>query len=114
MVEAAQTMFDNGMIEIWDQNCKMLIDQLGNFVEFKNEYTNRSKFKWASWHDDFVDCLLMCLWTFWEHLGLSHNKFTIDTVAEYKMNNQEEMDPLHLRSAPPQPRYEALDNAFWY
>lgn len=45
MVEAAQTMFDNGMIEIWDQNCKMLIDQLGNFVEFKNEYTNRSKFK---------------------------------------------------------------------
>lgn len=56
----------------------------------------------------------MCLWTFWEHLGLSHNKFTIDTVAEYKMNNQEEMDPLHLRSAPPQPRYEALDNAFWY
>lgn len=114
MVEAAQTMFDNGMIEIWDQNCKMLIDQLGNFVEFKNEYTNRSKFKWASWHDDFVDCLLMCLWTFWEHLGLSHNKFTIDTVAEYKMNNQEKMDPLHLRSAPPQPRYEALDNAFWY
>ena len=114
MVEAAQTMFDNGMIEIWDQNCKMLIDQLGNFVEFKNEYTNRSKFKWASGHDDFVDCLLMCLWTFWEHLGLSHNKFQIDTVAEYKMNNQEEMDPLHLRSAPPQPRYEALDNAFWY
>ena len=115
MVEAAQTMFDNGMIEIWDQNCKMLIDQLGNFVEFKNEYTNRSKFKWASWHDDFVDCLLMCLWTFWEHLGLSHNKFTIDTVAEYKMNNQEEMDPLHLRSNDyNKPRYEALDNAFWY
>ena len=45
MVEAAQTMFDNGMIEIRDHDCKMLIEQLGNFIEFKNEYTNRSKFK---------------------------------------------------------------------
>jgi len=45
MVEAAQTMFDNGMIEIWDNDCKQLIEQLSNFVEFKNEYTNTSKFK---------------------------------------------------------------------
>lgn len=115
MVEAAQTMFDNGMVEIWDQNCKMLIDQLGNFIEFKNEYTNRSKFKWATGHDDFVDCLLMCLWTFWEHLGLSHNKFQVDEVAEYKMARDEDKDPLGLlKDATPQPRYESVGNAFWY
>jgi hypothetical protein len=45
MVEAAQTMFDNGMVEIRDNDCKQLIEQLGNFVEFKNEYTNRSKYQ---------------------------------------------------------------------
>ena len=33
MVEAAQTMFDNGMVEIWDSDCKQLIEQLGNFVD---------------------------------------------------------------------------------
>ena len=115
MVEAAQTMFDNGMIEIRDHDCKMLIEQLGNFIEFKNEYTNRSKFKWVTGHDDFVDCLLMCLWTFWEHLGLSHNKFQVDEVAEYKMARDEDKDPLGLlKDATPQPRYESVGNAFWY
>lgn len=45
MVEAAQMLFDNGMVEIWDSDCKQLIEQLSNFVEFKNEYTQKSKFK---------------------------------------------------------------------
>jgi len=117
MVEAAQTMFDNGMIEIWDNDCKQLIEQLSNFVEFKNEYTNTSKFKWAKWHDDFVDCLLMCLWTFWSHLGLSHNKFQVDSFTEYAMKQQEENDPLHLLDDPnnkPKMKYETVSNAFWY
>lgn len=115
MVEAAQTMFDNWMVEIWDNDCKQLIEQLGNFVEFKNEYTNKSKYKWATWHDDFVDCLLMCLWTFWTHLGLSHNKFEVDNFTEYAMQQQESKDPRWLlQDTRPQPRYEVVDNAFWY
>ena len=117
MVEAAQTMFDNGLVEIRDQDCKQLIEQLSNFVEFKNEYTNTSKFKWARGHDDFVDCLLMCLWTFRSHLGLSHNKFQVDSFTEYAMQQQEDNDPHHLLSDPdnqPKMRYETVSNAFWY
>ena len=45
MVEAAQMLFDNGMVEIWSGECKILIEQLDNFVEFKNEYTQKSKFQ---------------------------------------------------------------------
>ena len=117
MVEAAQTMFDNWIVEIWDSDCKQLIEQLSNFVEFKNEYTNRSKFKWATGHDDFVDCLLMCLWTFWSHLGLSHNKFEVDSFTEYAMQQQEDNDPRHLLNDPnekPKMRYETVSNAFRY
>jgi hypothetical protein len=115
MVEAAQMLFDNNMVEIWDWQCKNLLEQLDHFIEFKNEYTQKSKYKWEkSEHDDFVDCMLYCLWTFWAHLWLSHNKFKVDEAVEYQMNNQEDMDPLHLRAPAPQPRYEGLDNAFWY
>lgn len=117
MVEAAQTMFDNGLVEIRDNDCKQLIEQLSNFVEFKNEYTQRSKFKWATWHDDFVDCLLMCLWTFWSHLWLSHNRFQVDSFTEYTMQQQEDNDPLHLLDNPenkPQMRFDSMSNAFWY
>ena len=115
MVEAAQTLFDNGMVEIWDHDCKQLIEQLSNFVEFKNEYTQKSKFKWSRWHDDFVDCLLYCLWTFWDHLGLSHNKFQVDSFTEYAMKQQEENDPLHLLDdATPKMKYETVSNAFRY
>lgn len=115
MVEAAQMLFDNGMVEIWDNDCKMLIEQLSNFVEFKNEYTQRSKFKWATGHDDFVDTLLYCLWTFWEHLGLSHNKFEVDSFTEMTMMQEEDEDPRWLlRDATPKPHYEVVSNAFWY
>lgn len=116
MVEAAQTMFDNGLVEIRDNDCKQLIEQLSNFVEFKNDYTNRSKYQWATWHDDFVSCLLMCLWTFWYHLGLSHNKFEVDSFTEYAMQQQEDKDPHHLLSDPNEPkmRYESVSNAFRY
>ena len=117
MVEAAQTMFDNWLVEIWDSDCKQLIEQLSNFVEFKNEYTQKSKFKWITWHDDFVDCLLMCLWTFWSHLGLSHNKFQVDSFTEYAMQQEEDNDPHHLLDDPnnkPKMQYEAVNNAFWY
>ena len=116
MVEAAQTMFDNGLVEIRDQDCKQLIEQLSNFLEFKNQYTNASKYQGAKWHDDFVDCLLMCLWTFWSHLGLSHNKFEVDSFTEYAMKQQEENDPMHLLSDANEPkmRYENVSNSFWY
>lgn len=115
MVEAAQTMFDNWMVEIRDNDCKQLIEQLSNFVEFKNEYTNRSKYQWAVWHDDFVSCLLMCLWTFWSHLGLSHNKFQVDSFTEYAMQQQEDNDPHHLLdNNKPKMKYETVSNAFWY
>lgn len=115
MVEAAKFLFDNWMVEIWWDTCEMLVEQLGHFVEFRNEYTQRSKYKWEKWeHDDFVDAMLYCLWTFWEHLGIKHNKFKVDDVTEYKMNHQEETDPLHLRGTVPQPRYEWVENAFWY
>lgn len=116
MVEAAQTMFDNGLVEIRDQDCKQLIEQLSNFLEFKNQYTNASRYQWAKGHDDFVDCLLMCLWTFWSHLGLSHNKFEVDSFTEYAMKQQEENDPMHLLSDANEPkmRYENVSNSFWY
>lgn len=115
MVEAAQMLFDNGMVEIWSGECKMLIEQLDNFVEFKNEYTQKSKFQSSRWHDDFVDTLLYCLWTFWEHLGLSHNKFTIDESVERWMNVRDEKDPYNLRwPVITQPKYDGIDNAFWY
>lgn len=117
MIEAAQTMFDNGMIEIWDNDCKTLIDQLGSFVEFKNDYTNRSKYQWdKGTHDDFVACLLMCIWTYWNHLWLSHNKFQIDTFTEYAMKQDESSDPLGLLDWPDKPimHYECINNEFWY
>lgn len=116
MVEAAQTMFDNGLVEIRDQDCKQLIEQLSNFLEFKNQYTNASRYQGAKGHDDFVDCLLMCLWTFWSHLGLSHNKFEVDSFTEYAMKQQEENDPMHLLSDANEPkmRYENVSNSFRY
>lgn len=44
MVEALQTMFDNQLIEIWSDPCKNLVNQLGTFVEYKNEYLEKSKY----------------------------------------------------------------------
>lgn len=115
MVEAAQTLFDNWMVEIWDNDCKQLIEQLDDFVEFKNAYTNKSKYEWQSGHDDFVACLLMCLWTYWSHLGLSHNKFEIDMVAEYNLKKDEDTDPRWLlRSDDNKVHYTGIKNSFWY
>ncbi len=58
----------------------------------------------------------MCLWTFWSHLGLSHNKFEVDSFTEYAMKQQEENDPMHLLSDANEPkmRYENVSNSFWY
>lgn len=117
MVEAAQTMFDNGLVEIWDSECKELIEQLGSFVEFKNDYTNTSKYQWANWiHDDYVACLLMTLRTYWNHLWLSHNNFQIDSFTEYAMTKDQQSDPLWLLTGDnePQIRYESISNEFWY
>jgi hypothetical protein len=59
----------------------------------------------------------MCLWTFWYHLGLSHNKFQVDSFTEYAMQQQEDNDPHHLLDDPnnkPKMKYETVTNAFWY
>lgn len=116
MVEAAQTLFDNWRVEIWDQNCSQLIEQLSNFVEYKNTYTNMSKYQWqGKKHDDFVDCLLMCLWTYWTHLWLSHNSFKVDIETENSMIQKEEKDPHHLLDdSSTRPYYTNIKNAFWY
>lgn len=119
MVKAVQIMFDSKMVEIWSWECKGLIEQLDHFVEFKNEYTQRSKYKWEkSKHDDFVDAMMYCLWTFWEHYGLKSKKLTIDVATERQMDiqqQQNELDPYNMRW-PIQPviRYEWIENNFWY
>lgn len=116
MVEALQTMFDNNKIEIWDSECPNLIEQLDAFVEYKNDYTNRSKYEGEKGiHDDYVACLLMAAWTYWDHLGLSHNAFTIDAFKEEQMRLDNESDPMHLLEVEkPQVRYEAVENSFWW
>lgn len=116
MVEALQTMFDNNKIEIWDSQCPNLIEQLDAFVEYKNDYTNRSKYEGEKGtHDDYVACLLMAAWTYWDHLGLSHNAFTVDSFKEEQMRLDEESDPMHLLEVDrPQVRYEAVENSFWW
>lgn len=116
MVEALQTMFDNNKIEIRDKECPQLIEQLDNFIEYKNDYTNRSKYAWQTGtHDDYVACLLMAMWTYWSHLWLNHNVFTVDSFKEEQMRLDSESDPLWLLNVEkPKVRYEAVSNEFWY
>lgn len=72
MVEAAQTLFDNNMVEIWENQCPMLVEQLPKFLEYKNFSNGKSKWmadtSSKTNHDDFVATMLMCLWTRWNHL----------------------------------------------
>ena len=79
MVEAAQTLFDNNMVEIWGNQCPTLVDQLPKFLEYKNFSNGKSKWmadtSSKTNHDDFVATMLMCLWTRWNHLWLNRNKF---------------------------------------
>jgi hypothetical protein len=79
MVEAAQTLFDNNMVEIWENQCPTLVDQLPKFLEYKNFSNGKSKWmadtSSKTNHDDFVATMLMCLWTRWNHLWLNRNKF---------------------------------------
>lgn len=71
MITASQFMFDNGYVEIREKNLQ-LIKQLSNFVELRNEYTNRSKYQGDKDHDDFVSTLIMALWTYYDWFGMKY------------------------------------------
>lgn len=117
MVEALQTMFDNQLIEIWSDPCKNLVNQLGTFVEYKNEYLEKSKYSNESWgHDDYVAALMMATRTLWEHYGLKTGVFRHDVTTEQQKILEEEEDPYHLRTMPQEQNtgFEGIDYDFRY
>ena len=113
MVEATQTLFDNEVIEIWDWSCKELIKELGWYIEYRNEYLEKSKYgNDKGVHDDIVSCLMMCVWTLWEHYSLKTGIFKEDVTVEEKKRMEEEEDPYGLRR--PVQKLESISNDFWY
>lgn len=71
MVTATQFMFDNWYVEIRENNMQ-LTKQLSNFVELRNEYTNKSKYQGDRDHDDFVSTLIMAMWTYYDGFGMRY------------------------------------------
>lgn len=103
MVEATQLLFDNNMIEIWEEQCPKLIEQLGTYEEYK---TLQGRSKWEASlsssknKDDFVSTLLMVCWTWWNHLGLSRNKLVSNDIQEPTSSNpsQDPAFPFHSQN----------------
>lgn len=124
MVEAAQHMFDNGLIAI-DPSLTNLIHQLSWFVETKNYTTNISKYgnDKATKHDDFVTSMLYALWTYWEHFGLKRRQFDPPNLQESQpldptVPDQRYFDPNYAKFFPKSPtnqqHYSNVDFWFYY